>query len=208
MTFGLVKHNNNSISAVTSVGLTQGKMTLIKEQTASSSSSISFVDGSSDVVLDNTYPIYLFKFINIHPSTDDKNFQFNMSVDTGSNYNVSKQTAVFKANHDEGDSATNLTYDTGEDLQLSTGFQTLANGVGADNDQSFSGTMHLFDPSSTVFAKHFMTSIQYYAFNNYTNNFFVSGYGNTTSAVDAVQFKFNSGNIDSGTIKLYGIKGT
>jgi len=202
----LVKYNNNSLSSVTSAAsFPAGAMTLIKTLTASSSSTLQFVHGSSDVVLDSTYPIYMFKFINIHPGTDDKNFQFNMSADTGSNYNVSKQTAVFKANHDEGDSATNLTYDTGEDLQLSTGFQTLANGVGADDDQSFCGTMHLFNPSSTTFVKHFMTAIQYYSFNNYTNNFFVSGYGNTTSAVDAVQFKFNSGNIDSGTIKLYGI---
>jgi len=209
MTFGLVKHNNNSISALTSAGqLAQGKLTLIKEQTASSSSSISFVDGSGGVVLDSTYPIYIFKFFNIHPSADDKTFQFNMSADSGSNYNVTKTTTVFKANHDEGDSATNLTYDSGEDLAQGTGFQTLGNGVGGDNDQSLSGTLHLFKPSDTNFVKHFISTIQYYAFNNYTNNFYVAGYGNTTSAVDAVQFKFNSGNIDSGTIKLYGIKGS
>jgi len=209
MTFGLVKHNNNSISALTSAGqLAQGKLTLIKEQTASSSSSISFVHGSGGVVLDSTYPIYIFKFFNIHPSADDKTFQFNMSADSGSNYNVTKTTTVFKANHDEGDSATNLTYDSGEDLAQGTGFQTLGNGVGGDNDQSLSGTLHLFKPSDTNFVKHFISTIQYYAFNNYTNNFYVAGYGNTTSAVDAVQFKFNSGNIDSGTIKLYGIKGS
>jgi hypothetical protein len=181
-------------------------MVLIKEQTASSSSTISFVDGSGGVVLDSTYPIYKFEFINIHPSADDKNFQFNMSSDSGSNYNVTKTTTVFKANHDEGDSATNLTYDTGEDLAQGTGFQNLANGVGGDNDQSLSGTLHLFNPSNTTFVKHFISTIQYYAFNNYTNNWYVAGYGNTSSAVDAVQFKFNSGNIDSGTIKLYGIK--
>jgi len=203
----LVKYNNNSISAITTAGqLASGGMVLIKEQTASSSSTVSFVDGSGGVVLDNTYPIYVFKFINIHPSADDKNFQFNMSTDTGSNYNVTKTTTVFKANHDEGDSATNLTYDSGEDLAQGTGFQTLGNGVGGDNDQSLSGTLHLFNPSDTTFVKHFISTIQYYAFNNYSNNWYVSGYGNTTSAVDAVQFKFNSGNIDSGTIKLYGIK--
>jgi hypothetical protein len=204
---GLVKYNNNSISAITTAGqLASGGMVLIKEQTASSSSTISFVDGSGGVVLDSTYPIYKFEFINIHPSADDKNFQFNMSSDSGSNYNVTKTTTVFKANHDEGDSATNLTYDTGEDLAQGTGFQNLANGVGGDNDQSLSGTLHLFNPSNTTFVKHFISTIQYYAFNNYTNNWYVAGYGNTSSAVDAVQFKFNSGNIDSGTIKLYGIK--
>ena len=176
-----------------------GSLTLISEQTASSSSTIDFTSG-----IDSTYKEYIFKFSDIHPSSDDKTFQFNMSADSGSNYNVTKTTTVFKANHDEGDSATNLTYDTGEDLAQGTGFQTLGNGVGGDNDQSLSGTLHLFNPSDTTFVKNFISTIQYYAFNNYTNNFYVAGYGNTTSAVDAVQFKFSSGNID-GTIKLYGV---
>ena len=194
--------NNNSMSAITSLpsGVDGGSLNLIATQTASSSSTISFTSG-----IDSTYKEYIFKFFDIHPSADDKTFQFNMSADSGSNYNVTKTTTVFKANHDEGDSATNLTYDTGEDLAQGTGFQTLGNGVGGDNDQSLSGILHLFDPSNTTFVKHFISTIQYYAFNDYTNNFYVAGYGNTTSAVDAVQFKFNSGNIDSGVIKLYGI---
>ena len=120
MSFGLVKHNNNSISAVTSVGLTQGKMTLIKEQTASSSSSISFVDGSSSVVLDNTYPIYVFKFINIHPATDNVKLTINFSTDSGSNYNVTKTTTIFRAFHKENGSSSNLNYETGSDLAQST----------------------------------------------------------------------------------------
>jgi len=194
--------NNNSMSAITSLpsGVGGGSLNLISTQTASSSSTISFTSG-----IDSTYKEYIFKFFDIHPSADDKNFQFNMSADSGSNYNVTKTTTVFKANHDESDSATNLNYDTGEDLAQGTGFQTLGNGVGGDNDQSLSGTLHLFDPSNTTFVKHFISTIQYYAFNNYTNNWYVAGYGNTTSAVDAVQFKFNSGNIDSGVIKLYGV---
>ena len=193
---------NNSLSAVTALpaSVSGGGLNLISTQTASSSSTISFTSG-----IDSTYKEYIFKFYDIHPSADDKTFQFNMSADSGSNYNVTKTTTVFKANHDEGDSATNLTYDSGEDLAQGTGFQTLGNGVGGDNDQSLSGTLHLFNPSDTTFVKHFISTIQYYAFNNYTNNFYVAGYGNTTSSVDAVQFKFNSGNIDSGTIKLYGV---
>ena len=193
---------NNSLSAVTALpaSVSGGGLNLISTQTASSSSTISFTSG-----IDSTYKEYIFKFYDIHPSADDKTFQFNMSADSGSNYNVTKTTTVFKANHDEGDSGANLTYDTGEDLAQGTGFQTLGNGVGGDNDQSLSGTLHLFNPSNTTFVKHFISTIQYYAFNNYTNNFYVAGYGNTTSAVDAVQFKFNSGNIDAGTIKLYGV---
>ena len=211
MSFGLVKHNNNSLSAVTSVGLTQGKMTLIKEQTASSSSSISFVNGSSSVVLDNTYPIYVFKFIGIHASTDNAEFGFNMSVDTGSNYNVVKQTTAFRAYHPEDDSSTAFGYVGTFDLQQGTGLQPLSINQGIANDNCAVGTLHLFNPSSTTFVKHFIAK----TLNNHSEGTapapvdnYISGYGNTTSAVDAIQFAYSSGTIDSGTIKLYGIKGS
>ena len=202
----LVKYNNNSLSSVTSAaGFPAGAMTLIKTLTASSSSTLSFVDGSSDVVLDSTYPIYMFKFINMHPATDGTDFQFNGSADTGSNYNVTKQTAVFRANANEGDSAANLSYDTGRDLQQSTSFQPLLIASGNANDECASGYLHLFNPSSTTFVKHFISRGNAYS-GDYTQEVYIGGYMNTTSAVDAVQFKMTSGNIDSGTIKLYGIK--
>ena len=196
---------NNSLSAVTALpaSISGGGLNLISSQTASSSSTIDFTSG-----IDSTYKEYIFKFYDIHPSADDKTFQFNMSADSGSNYNVTKTTTVFKANHDEGDSATNLTYDTGEDLAQGTGFQTLGNGVGADNDQSLSGTLHLFDPSNTNFVKHFISRSSNYHAADYALDCHVAGYFNTTSAIDAIQFKMSSGNIDSGTIKLYGIKGS
>jgi len=208
MSFGLVKHNNNSISAVTSVGLTQGKMTLIKEQTASSSSSISFVDGSSSVVLDNTYPIYVFKYINIHPATDSVYFNVNFSTDSGSNYNVTKTTTIFIGFHKEDDSTAVLQYQTGDDLAQSTSDAKLSVLVGNGNDESTSGELILFNPSSTTFMKHFISKSNDYERNNASSNTFASGYGNTTSAIDGVRFKMSSGNIDSGTIKLYGIKGS
>ena len=208
MTFGLVKHNNNSISAVTSVGLTQGKMTLIKEQTASSSASISFVDGSSSVVLDNTYPIYIFKFINIHPATNDTLFEFNLSTDSGSNYNVTKTTTLFRARHTEGGGTTELVYRTFDDLAQGTDYQHLTTGLGNDNDQSFNGTLHLFNPSSTTFVKHFLIDNNESHEGDGSSRTLIGGYGNTTSAVDAIQFRMSSGNIDAGTIKLYGIKGS
>ena len=209
MSFGLVKHNNNSISAITTAGqLATGSMVLIKEQTASSSATISFVDGSSDTILDSTYPIYLFKFINIHPATDNVSFQFNLSIDSGSNYNVTKTTSWFNTFHDEADSNTNLRYDDPNtfDLAQSTSFATYEAGLGNDNDQSCVGNLFLFNPSNTTFVKHFFGTSNSALFHNYTRQAYVAGYGNTTSAVDAVQFKMSSGNIDSGTIKLYGIK--
>jgi hypothetical protein len=208
MSFGLVKHNNNSISDITTPGnLAQGKMTLIKEQTASSSSSISFVDGSSSVVLDSTYPIYKFVYINCHPSSDGVGLSFNFSIDSGSNYNVTKTTTFFEAQHSESGTGSQ-SYQTGLDIAQGTGFQQIAQYIGTDNDQSASGEVFLFDPSSTTFVKHFLTRGNSYFANDKTCDNFSAGYGNTTSAIDAVQFKMTSGNIDSGTIKLYGIKGS
>tara|TARA_R100001126_G_C4710435_1_gene94483 strand:- start:59 stop:511 length:453 start_codon:yes stop_codon:yes gene_type:complete len=148
----------------------------------------------------------MFKFINIHPATDGSHFNFNMSADTGSNYNVTKTTTLFQAFHKEDGSSTSLSYDSSRDLAQGTGFQNLNSDTGNDNDQSISGHFHLFNPSSTTFVKHFI-SISQTAHNlDFSINQYVAGYGNTASAVDAVQFKMSSGNIDSGTIKLYGIK--
>ena len=206
MSFGLVKHNNNSLSAVTSVGLTQGKMTLIKEQTASSSSSISFVHGSSSVVFDSTYPIYMFSWINLHSSNDDVFLEFNLSTDSGSNYNVAKTTTFFQGYHTENGSDAGLSYQTSRDLAQGTGSQYLTRQIGNGNDDVGSGYLHLFNPSSTTFVKHFIaTSSNNYGGDTYYMNNFIGGYGNTTSAVDAVQFSMSSGNIDAGDICLYGI---
>ena len=203
----LVKYNNNSISAITTAGqLASGNMVLIKEQTASSSSTISFVHGSSDVVLDSTYPIYIFKFINMHPASDSVDFQFNLSIDAGSNYNVTKTTTFFRAFNFEDNSAQAVQYQTGEDLAQGTGFQSLSDRIGNDADASCSGTLHLFNPSSTTFVKHFMSRFNRMFSDPVTADDFMAGDGNTTSDVDAIQFKFSSGNIDSGTIKLFGIK--
>ena len=203
----LVKYNNNSISAITAAsGLANGAMTLIKSQTASSSATISFVHGTSDVVLDSTYPIYLFKFINIHPATDNVQFMHNGSTDAGSNYNLTKTNTVFEAEHDEADSGATLNYITGHDIAQGTGNAKFTYNVGNDNDQSVSGEMWLFNPSSTTFVKHFMTVVSNTHNSNYEKNTYTAGYYNTTSDIDAMQFTFSSGNIDAGTFKLYGIK--
>jgi len=202
----LVKYNNNSISSVTAAAaLASGAMTLIKSQTASSSATISFVDGTSDVVLDNTYPIYLFKFINLHPATNNAEFNFNMSVDGGSNYNVTKTTTAFVAYNRETGSDNSLAYYDEFHLAQSTGFQSLNHNVGSDNDQAVSGFLYLYAPSDTTFVKHFMARTLSHQGSDYAMDQHVAGYGNNTSAVDAIQFKYSSGNIDSGVIKLYGV---
>ena len=183
-----------------------GNLTLIKTITlASAAASISFVDGASDVVLDGTYKEYIFYFNNIHPETNAESFKFNGSSDTGSNYNVTKTTSFFRASADEADSSTALGYRTGADEAQGTGFQTLMSGVGGDNDQCGSGYLHLFDPSSTTFVKHFMARATHSESSDYAYEQYMAGYFNTTSAVDAIQFKFGSGNIDAGSISMYGV---
>ena len=194
--------NNNSLSAITTKpsGLSGGSLNLISTQTASSSSTISFTSG-----IDSTYDEYVFKFYDIHPATNSTAFRFNLSVDTGSNYGVNSTTTVIQYYHDEGDSATALQYDTGMDLAQSTNPQIIAENIGNGSDECASGYLHLFNPSSTTFVKHFLISSASYFASDYSNNYYVAGYGNTTSAVDAIQFSMSSGNIDSGTIKLYGV---
>jgi len=209
-TSGLITVNDRGARAATtfgSVAAAGGNMVFIKKLTASSSGTLSFVNGASSVVLDSTYKEYLFTFNNMHPGTDNINFTFNLSADSGSNYNVTKTTSFFEAYHNEGDSDLDLAYAGGRDLAQSTAFQQL-NGAGVqdEDDGSISGTLHLFNPSSTTFVKHFMSSSISNAHNgSYAWNAYMSGYGNTTSAVDAVQFKMSSGNIDAGDICLYGI---
>ena len=183
-----------------------GAITFIKKLTSDGSDDdLSFVDGTSDVVLDNTYKEYMFIFNDIHPETDNKIFQFNMSVDSGSNYNVTKtSTGFFAYTYEGSENESALTYELG--LAQSTAFQSLSSGVGNDNDQSVSGYLHIFNPSSTTFVKHFILKSCLSSHDNAAIEWSAAGYGNTTSAVDAVQFKFASGEIQAGTISLYGIK--
>ena len=203
----IVTYNNRSIANISAIPGAAKALTHIKTLTASSSSTLSFVNGSSDVVLDSTYPIYLFKFINIHPASDGEDFQFNMSIDSGSNYNVTKTTTWFYGyNSYSIDGLNAVEYNGSFDLAQSTSDQVLTNNIGADNEQSASGSLFIYNPSSTTFVKHFMANINTYHGANQAVNSFAAGYGNTTSAINAFIFRMNSGNIDSGTIKLYGIK--
>ena len=198
----IVTLNNRALKDATAVGTTTGlgDLVFISRSTASSSSSVSITSG-----IDSTYKEYIFYFNNIHPATDNITFQFNLSTDSGSNYNVTKTTTYFHATHLENDANTLFGYDSSEDLAQSTSYQDLAINVGNDNDQGCSGYFHLFEPSSTTFVKHFMANFNTYHKADYSVNEYIAGYGNTTSAINAIDFKFASGNIDSGTIDLYGV---
>jgi hypothetical protein len=195
--------NNASFDNVTAVpeGVIEGgNMVLLSTQTASASASISFTTG-----IDSTYKEYMFIFNNIHPATDGTPLLFNLSTDGGSSYNVTKTTTVFNAYHDEDDTVTNLGYRTDNDLAQSTSYQNIAHSVGADADQAVSGYLHLFAPSSTTYVKHFISTTSPARDNNLAYEHFTAGYANTTSAINAIDFKFESGNIDAGTIQMFGI---
>jgi hypothetical protein len=194
--------NNNSLSAITSLpaSISGGAMTLISEQTASASATIDFTSG-----IDSTYDSYVFKFYNIHPSSNNRDLRFNLSTDGGSTYAVTKTTTYFLTSHTEDDTFTELQYKPNDDLAQSTSDQPICRGIGGNADESGSGFLQLFNPSSTTFVKHFLSNTQAYGQGGYTVQQFVGGYGNTTSAINGVRFNLNGGNIDSGVIKLYGI---
>ena len=187
-----------------------GSMTLIKTLTASSSANLSFVDGSSSVVLDNTYPVYMFKFINMHPASDDVKLNVNFR-DGGSSYDATKTTTAFSASHYENDSAYAFQYEVTKDLAQSTAVQPVHINIfkGSVSDASVCGELILFNPSSTTFVKHFIVravNMGNDGSNAFSEDSFIAGYCNTTTAIDGVQFTMDSGNIDAGTIKLYGVK--
>ena len=196
--------NNQSLTEITALPsvITTGSMVLLETETASSSSTLDFTSG-----IDSTYDEYVFKFYDIHPSHASTDFQFNGSIDAGSNYNVTKTTSSFKAAHDEGDSDTTLSYSASHDLAQGTGFQNLASYGNSDNgnDSCLAGTLYLFNPSSTTLVKHFIARTNYVANTPYSVDTFMAGYFNTTSDIDAIQFKFSANNIDAGVIKLYGV---
>ena len=195
----LTKLNNNGIAGVTALpsSIALGDMVLVSSATASSSASITFTLAD--------YKEYQFYFVNMHPQTDGVQFQFNVSIDAGSNYNVAKTTTSFRAIHTESDDTALLGYHADHDLAQGTGYQHLTNPIGNENDESCAGYLHLFSPSSTTFVKNFISRCCGVQETPYAHDFYVAGYANTTSAVDRIQFKMSSGNIDAGTILMYGI---
>jgi len=198
----IVKLNNRAVKDATAFGSITGlgNLVFISKQTASSSASVSFTSG-----IDSTYKEYIFFFYNMHPATDGANVTFNLSTDGGSNYNVTKTTTSFNAYHGESGSPAGLGYDTGDDLAQSTNYQTIATAIGSDDDQNTSGYLHLFDPSNDTFVKHFIAKSNVSNLNDRSVNCLTAGYGNTTSAINAVDFKMSSGNIDAGEITLFGV---
>ena len=189
---------NSTLDNITSLpNAPLGDMVLVSSATASSSASIEFSLGS--------YKEYKFFFVNIHPDTDTKLLEMNLSTDGGSTYNVTKTSTAFTAYHNEAGSTSFLGYTTGTDLAQSTADQRLSGNTGTDNDQSLCGVFQIFNPSSTTYVKHFISTTHVYEADNMSQSVFVAGYGNTTSAINSIKFEMNGGNIDDGKILMFGI---
>ena len=195
--------NDRSMASITSLpsGVTGSSLVLLSTVTASSSSTVEFTSG-----IDSTYKEYIFKFIDIHGETNSKEITFQGSTNSGSSYGLTITSSAYVAYHNEAGNSAVLEYGSNSDQAQATGFQMISGNAGNGNDESISGTLHLFDPSNTTFVKHFIARSNCYNANDYSQDFYAAGYFNTTSAIDAIQFKMVSGNIDAGTIKLYGIK--
>ena len=201
---GLISNGTTLLDAgALDSGVAKGTLAHIKTLTASSSANLSFVHGSASVVLDGTYKEYIFKFYDIHAS-EGAMFCVNFR-DGGTDYDATKTTTMFEGYNNEAGTSTSLAYVTDYDLAQGTGIQRIGFAGWSENDESCAGYMHLFDPANTTFIKHFMCRVHGYHGSDIAINSFVSGYCNTTTAIDGVQFSMNAGNIASGTIKLYGV---
>jgi len=196
---------NRALTAITALptaaALVDGNLTLLTTATASSSATLDFTSG-----IDSTYDSYLFKFIDMHPANDGVNFTVGFR-DGSSAYDATKTTSAFGAVHDEADSQASLGYSTASDQAQSTAFLRLSptGKLGNDNDQNFNGELSIYSPSSTTFVKHFIARTTYQDYGNGESDDYIAGYCNVTAAIDGVQFKMDSGNIDAGVIKMYGV---
>ena len=195
--------NDRSMASITSLpsGVSGSSLVLLSTTTASSSAT---VDITSDI--DSTYKEYQVHFFDVHPESGSR-LAFQVDTGTNTNYNQTITSTAFVTRHTEDDSTADLGYNTGDDLGQSTSFQRLSCGgtVETDADASATGILHLFDPSNTTFIKHFIATMQIYNNDQASHNSYVAGYINTTTAITRIRFKYESGDIDSGTFKLYGV---
>ena len=194
----ITKLNNKAVANITTLPVALGDMVFISSATASSSASIEFSLGN--------YKEYQFYFVNMHPSVDAGILEFQTSINGGSSYGITITSSAFYARLAESDAGAFLTYQADHHLAQSTSYQKITSNIGNDNDQSASGTLTLFNPSSSVYVKHFMSRCSDNNASDFAISSIVAGYGNTTSPVNAIIFRMSSGNIDAGTIKMYGIK--
>ena len=180
-----------------------GIPTLISTATiTSATATISITSG-----IDSTYDEYMFVFTDVHTSVDGADFQFQTSIDSGSNYNVTVTSTMFRTRHAEDDGTADLSYEADDDIAQGTSFVQIGRNLASgDADESGAGILHLFSPSSTTYVKHFYS--RYHAVKDtgtMATTWFGAGYFNTTDDIDAIRFQPHTGNIDNAVIQMYGI---
>ena len=173
-------------------------LVLLNTTTASNTANVTYT-------LTNTYKEFIIKCISINPVTDNVSLQFQLSND-GTNYNKTITSTFWVAYNTETGSPTGLTYDGLHDQAQGTAFQTFFKEVGNDADQACSAELHLFNPSSTTFAKNFYVRATGTLYHQYIQDQYTAGYINDTAAMTSIRFQMSSGNINSGKIKMYGVK--
>jgi len=196
---GIIAQNTLLSSGLIKSPAGGGAWNFISKATASGSATISFTSG-----IDDTYKEYVFTFKNIHPSAASEHFSFQGNAAGASGYNETITSTDWYAYQSEG-GTTAFSYYEGGDQAQGTDFQRIVTDTSADADASISGFMHLFDPSNTTYTTQFMTRANYMHENVASRDERVSGYFNVTTAIDDIQFKMSSGNMDTGDICLYGI---
>jgi len=204
---GIIAQNTLDNSGLIKAPAGGGAWTFIKKLTASGSSSLTFADGTSDVILDSTYKEYVFYFVNIHPATQATELQFQVNASAGSGFNETMTTNLIQTYNYEDSSYTSLNYRNSHDQGQGTAYQSISDDITDDADGSCSGYLHLFEPSSSVFVKHFISRVHTLGHDTtkFADTKFCAGYINTTTAIDEIDFKMSSGNIDAGSIFLHGL---
>jgi len=171
---------------------------LLSTATASSSASISFT-------LPTAYKQVKFGFYNVTPVTDSTDFSFQVNASGGSGFNETITSTYFRAIHNESGTDATVAYLSAGHQAQGTAYQKMGREIGSGSDESGAGELCLFNPASTTYVKHFYSTMNVYRQDNYSANLRTGGYINTTTNLSEISFKMSSGNISTGTIKMYGI---
>jgi hypothetical protein len=194
--------NGSGVLSGVNAGFGSAQVLISTTTVSTAVANISFTSG-----IDSTYKEYVFEYITLNPATDSVELQFQVSSDGGSSYGMNTTSTYFRAYHTPDNSAALVGYTTGRDVANSTAFVPMGFDLGNDADQAASGVLHIFNPSSTTYVKHYYGRISMQQDSDAAFDGYVGGYINVgATAINAVRFKMSSGNINAGTIKMYGIK--
>jgi len=177
-----------------------GIPTLISTNADSSDiASIEFTSG-----IDSTYDEYMFVLTGWNATNSGEDLRVTASTNGGTSYGVTATSTFWRSIHTEDAASADVAYNIYLDLAQSTGTQALTQDLSTDADAAVSGIFTLYSPSNTTYVKHFVSRVGGNMSGAAAYDFFVGGYYNTTTAINAIKFHMNAGNFD-GTVQMYGI---